>query len=183
MKVALYVRVSTDKQEAQNQEGELRQYCLSQGYDIYKVYSDVISGAKDKRPGFDLMFQEAREGKFNLILFWDISRFSRAGTLFTLQKLKELEGLNISWHSFKEPYFSSIGPFKDVVISIMATLSKIEREQISQRTKAGMKGKVNVGKRGPDKKPRLARNDRGKSRIKKGGNKNPQTKYINAVIG
>jgi DNA invertase Pin-like site-specific DNA recombinase len=173
MKVALYIRVSTEKQEAQNQEGELKQYCLSQGYEIYKVYSDTISGAKDKRPGFDLMFQEAREGKFNLLIFWDLSRFSRAGTLYTLQRLKELEALNISWHSLKEPYFSSLGPFKDVVISIMATLSKIEREQISERTKAAINKpgvRERVGKRGKDNKPRKRRIDKGTPRNKKGGN-------------
>ena len=164
MKVALYIRVSTDKQEALNQLIELKQYCQSQGHDIFNEYVDICSGAKDSRPNFDLMFQHAREGKFNLLIFWDLSRFSRAGTLFTLQRLRELEFYNISWHSLKEPYFSSVGPFKDVVISIMATLGKIERERISQRTKAGLKLAQNVGKRGKDKKRRKGRSDRGYKR-------------------
>jgi len=105
---------------------------------------------------------------FDLVLFWDLSRFSRAGTLFTLQKLKELENLNISWESYQEPYFSSIGDFKDVILSIMATLAKIEREKISERTKAGLKNAKNVGKRGKDKKSRKWRSDKG---IKRGINK------------
>ncbi len=58
--------------------------------------------------------------------------------MFTLQKLKELGNSWIFWHSFQEPYFSSIGEFKDVVISIMATLAKIESRRISERTKEGI---------------------------------------------
>lgn len=47
-----------------------------------------------------------------------------------------------------------MGQFKDVVLAVISTVAKIEREKISERTKAGLKGKLNVGKRGKDKKPR-----------------------------
>jgi len=79
---------------------------------------------------------EAHQKKFDVVLFWSLDRFARSGTLFTLQKLKELENLGIGWHSYTEPYISSIGPWKDVVISIFATVAKLERERISERTKA-----------------------------------------------
>ncbi len=136
--VAIYSRISTEKQEAENQLLQLRDYCKKSDYKIYKEYVDVISGKEDKRPGFDKLFNDAHKKKFNLVLFWDISRFSRSGTLFTLQKLQELDNLGIKWHSYSDPYFSSLGDFKDVVLSIMATLAKIERKKISDRTKAGL---------------------------------------------
>ena len=170
-KVAIYVRVSTVKQEAMNQLIQLRKYCAKCGYEIYKEYVDVVSGKEISRPAFDNMFEDAHKRLFNLVLFWDISRFSRAGTLFTLQKLKELENLGIGWKSYTEPYFDSIGQFKDVILSIMSTLAKMEREKISERTKAGLKRspkKHLIGKRGQDKKPRRRRSDRG---IKRGANK------------
>lgn len=138
MKTALYVRVSTDKQEVDNQLLQLREYCKKQNYNIVIEYSEVVSGAKTNRPQFDQMFKDAHRKAFDLVLFWDLSRFSRSGTLFTLQKLQELDNLNIQWHSYQEAYFSSIGQFKDVVVSIMSTLAKIEREKISERTKAGL---------------------------------------------
>jgi DNA invertase Pin-like site-specific DNA recombinase len=171
MKVAIYVRVSTGKQEVDNQLLQLREYCKKSKYEIFKEYVEIISGKEKSRPLFDLMFQDAHKRLFDLVLFWDISRFSRAGTLFTLQKLKELENLNIEWESYQEPYFRSAGQFKDVVISIMSSLAKMEREKISERTKAGLersKKKHLIGKRGKDKKPRKIRSDRGKPRIKKG---------------
>jgi len=154
MKAAIYVRVSTDKQEASNQLEALRAYCSKSNYEIYKEYVDVISGKENSRPSYDLMFSEAHKKAFDLVLFWDLSRFSRAGTLYTLQKLKELQNLGIEWESYQERYFRATGEFKDVLISIMATLAKIEREKISERTKAGLRNAKNVGKRGKDKKPR-----------------------------
>ncbi len=168
MKVAIYVRVSTDKQEVNNQLDQLRAYCKKSNYEIFHEYIDVISGKELSRPSYDLMFLHAHKKYFDLVLFWDLSRFSRAGTLFTLQKLKELENLGIDWESYQEPYFKSVGQFKDVVLSIIATVAKIEREKISERTKAGMKKAKNVGKRGVDKKPRKGRNDKGiKRRVRK----------------
>jgi len=161
MKTAIYVRVSTDKQEARNQLEQLREYCKRAEYEIVEEYTDIISGKEIKRPSFEQLFLDAHQRKFELLLFWDLSRFSRSGTLYTLQKLKELENLGIDWESFREPYFRTSGQFRDVLLSIMATLAKVERENISARTKAGLKHAKNVGKRGKDKKPRKVRSDRG----------------------
>ena len=160
MKVAIYCRVSTTKQEANNQLVQLREYCKKSNYQIHEEYVDVISGKENSRPGYDKMFRDAHKKLFDLVLFWDLSRFSRAGTLFTLQKLKELENLGIDWESYQEPYFKSVGQFKDVVLSIIATVAKVERHKISERTKAGLKHAKNVGKRGKDKRPRKPRSDK-----------------------
>lgn len=157
MKVALYVRVSTSKQDADNQLIDLRKYCQKCDMAVFREYVDVISGKETSRPSYDLLFEDAHKKMFETVLFWDLSRFSRAGTLHTLQKLHELDLLGIGWKSYQEQYLDSAGAFKDVVISIMATLAKIEREKISERTKAGLAHAHNVGKRGKDKKKRKRR--------------------------
>ena len=176
MKIAIYIRVSTKSQEGENQEFQLKEYCEKKGYEIFEVYWDVISGKETSRPAFDKMFYDAHKGLFDLVLFWDLSRFSRAGTLFTLKKLKELENVGVSWESYKEPYFNSVGEFKDVVLSIMSTLAKIERERISERTKAGLRNAKNVGKRGKDKKRRKSRSDKGLKRVVNGVKVKPPIK-------
>ncbi len=154
MNAALYVRVSTDKQDAENQLVQLRDYCNKSEYDVFCEYADIISGKETSRPSYDMLFSDAHKKLFDLVIFWDLSRFSRAGTLHTLQKLHELDLLGIGWKSYSEQYIDSIGPFKDVIISIFATVAKLEREKISERTKAGLVHAKNVGKRGPDKKKR-----------------------------
>ena len=138
MKVAIYVRVSTDKQEVENQLIQLREFAKKNEWEIYKEYIDVISGKETSRPSFDLLFLDAHKKLFDIVLFWDLSRFSRSGALFTLQKLQELKKLGIEWVSYQEPYIRSIGQFSDVIISLLSTVAKIEREKISMRTKAGL---------------------------------------------
>lgn len=155
---ALYVRVSTEKQEADNQLIALRKFCEKREIMIVNEFVDIISGTAHSRPQYDIMFREAHKCAFDIIIFWDLSRFSRAGTLQTLNRLNELDRIGIRWLSFQEQYLDSAGQFKDVVISIMATLAKIEREKISERTKAGLvRAKAAghpCGKRGPDRKKR-----------------------------
>ena len=165
MKVALYARVSTTKQEAENQLLQLRDYAKKNNYNIYLEYIDIITGSEDSRPYWDNLFRDAHKNLFDIVLFWSLDRFSRSGTLYTLQKLKELENLKVGWISYTEQYLNTVGQFRDVVISIMATIAKLERERISQRTKAGLIKARNVGKRGKDKKPRKWRKDKG---IKRG---------------
>ena len=92
-KCAIYVRVSTEKQEAENQLIALREYAARSGWEIFKEYVDIISGKEKSRPAFDQLFRDAHKLLFDVVLFWDLSRFSRSGTLFTLQKLQELQGL------------------------------------------------------------------------------------------
>ena len=147
MKVALYVRVSTSKQDAENQLLQLRPYCEKNGWEIHGEYTDVISGKEKSRPEYDRMFVEAHKKLFDIVLFWDFSRFSRAGTYHTLLKLRELENLGIGWQSYQESYLSSIGQWKDVVISVLSTVAQAEREKISERTKAGLQRAKRKGKR------------------------------------
>ena len=147
MKVGLYARVSTSKQDAENQLIQLRSYCEKNGWVIHDEYIDVISGKQKSRPGYDRMFTDAHKRLFDIVLFWDFSRFSRAGTYHTLMKLKELENLGIAWHSYSDPYLSTLGEWKEMVISVMATLAKAEREKISERTKAGLQRARRKGKR------------------------------------
>lgn len=143
----LYVRVSTNKQEAKNQLLQLRNYAKKSNYKILEEYIDVCTGKANSRPAYDKMFIDAHKKIFDVVVFWDLSRFSRAGTLFTLQKLKELENLGVEWESYREPYFKSVGQFKDVVLSIISTIAKIEREKISERTKAGLQRLKKEGKK------------------------------------
>jgi DNA invertase Pin-like site-specific DNA recombinase len=85
-------------------------------------------------------------GLFDLVLFWALDRFTREGTLATLKHLETLSSYGISWRSYQEAYVDSCGPFKDVVISLMATLAKQERIRISERTIAGLNRARRQGK-------------------------------------
>ena len=147
MKTALYLRVSTDKQETENQAVQLREFAIKQGWQVVREYTDYESGSKGDRAQFQQMFNDASRRRFDLVLFWALDRLSREGVYQTLQHLNRLESYGVGFRSFTEPYFDSCGVFKDAVIAIMATLAKQERIKRSERTKAGLARVKAAGKR------------------------------------
>ncbi len=139
MKVAIYTRVSTDKQDAENQLPQLRDFAAKQGWEIVREYVDQgESGTKSDRAALLQMFEDASRKKFDLLLFWALDRLSREGTFKTLQHLNRLDSYGVGYRSFIEPYFDSCGIFKEAVIAIIATLAKQEAVLRSERTKAGL---------------------------------------------
>jgi DNA invertase Pin-like site-specific DNA recombinase len=83
------------------------------------------------------MLADAGRRKWDLLVFWALDRFTREGTLATLKYLEQLETYGIRWRSFTEPWIDSAGPFRDVVISLLASLAKQERTRLKERVKAG----------------------------------------------
>ena len=86
--VAIYARVSTDKQTVDNQLIELRSLCERLGYTIVQEYTDNgISGAKGRndRPALDAMLKAATQRKFDMVMCWSIDRLGRS-----LQNLVEI---------------------------------------------------------------------------------------------
>lgn len=148
MRVAMYARVSKDdgRQDVENQLHELREFCKRSGWTIAEEYVDRVSGKTDQRPRFKELFEDASKRKFDLVLFWALDRFSREGVLETLNHFRRLESWGVGWRSYTESFFDSCGPFKDAVVSIMSSLAKIEREKISERTKAGLRRARREGK-------------------------------------
>jgi DNA invertase Pin-like site-specific DNA recombinase len=147
MKIAIYARVSTTKQDTENQLAQLHEFAAKQDWQVFHSYVDVESGSTSDRVEFQRMFSDASRRKFDLVLFWALDRFSRQGVLDTLQHFNRLESYGVSYKSFTEPFFDSCGVFKDAVVAIMATLAKQERIKRAERTRAGLavaraKGKV-----------------------------------------
>jgi DNA invertase Pin-like site-specific DNA recombinase len=137
-RVAIYCRVSTDMQDTQNQLLQLREFAARQGWTIVHEYCDYESGSKADRTQFQQMFADASKRKFDLVVFWALDRFSREGVLPTLQRLNQLTSYGIAWRSYSEQFFDSCGPFREAVISIMATLAQQERVKRAERTRAGL---------------------------------------------
>jgi DNA invertase Pin-like site-specific DNA recombinase len=146
MKIAIYARVSTDRQDTENQLIQLREFAAKQNWQIVREYVDYETGSKSDRAEFQSMFKDASQRKFDLLLFWALDRLSREGVLETLQYLNRLMAHGVAWRSFTEQFFDSCGPFREAVIAIMATLAKQERVKRSERTKAGLERVRAAGK-------------------------------------
>ncbi len=139
-KVAVYARVSTtDKgQETANQTTAMEAFADKRNWSITHHYTENESGGKADRPQFKAMMEAARKGKFDVLLFWSLDRFSREGTYETLEHLKKLDSYGVRFVSMQEEYLDTLGPFREAVIGILAAVAKMERQRISERVKAGM---------------------------------------------
>lgn len=148
-RVVIYARVSTADQDLENQLRQLREYAGQQGWIVIDSVVDVGSGSKGRseRQGLDGIFKMAHQRKVDLVLFWALDRFSREGSRVTIGYLTQLEGMGVGFHSFTEPYLSTLGVFADCIISLLAALAKQERIRIGERTKAGIERARSSGKR------------------------------------
>lgn len=147
-KVALYARVSTKdgRQDTENQLIALRDYCGKRGWEITDEYVDHETGGTAKRLHFQRMFADARNRKFDLVLFWSLDRLSREGVKATLDHLEKLTAYGVAWRSHTEEYLDSCGIFRDAVLSILATVAKQERVRRSERASAAIARLRRAGK-------------------------------------
>src|SRR5438874_10920897 len=93
-RVAIYLRVSTSKQDTDNQRRELETVAGRSGWQVVKVYEDAgISGAKgrDKRPGLDAIMKAVNAKEFQMVGAWSVDRLGRSLTdlLAILQALRD----------------------------------------------------------------------------------------------
>ena len=84
MKTAIYVRVSTDKQEVENQLQPLLDFANKRGLEVYKIYKDIATGKSSNREEFNTMISEAHQKKFDAILVWSLDRLSMEGMVKTV---------------------------------------------------------------------------------------------------
>jgi DNA invertase Pin-like site-specific DNA recombinase len=134
---------------------QLREFCRKQGWKIVEEYIDRASGKHSDRERFQAMFAAASRREFDLVLFWSLDRFSREGTVETLQHLQRLTAYGVAWRSFTEQYLDSTGIFKDAVIGILAAVAKQERVRLSERVHAGLERAKAQGRVGG--RPRVRR--------------------------
>ena len=157
MKAAIYCRVSTDedRQDINNQLLPLRDLANALSFDIYKEYIDYASGGNSNRPEFQQMLIDAKTHKFDVVLMWALDRFSREGILNTLNYLNILKQNHIYLKSLQESWLDTRDEgLGGLLIAIFSWVAEQERKRLSDRIKAGLKNKKNVGKRGKDKKSR-----------------------------
>ena len=136
-RAVVYVRVSTGDQHLETQLLDLRELAKQRGLEIVREYSDVISGAKSKRPGLDSLMSDARRHRFDVVLVAAFDRIARNVRHF-LEVLDELNHLNIQFISLRENIDTG-GPLGRAMLTIIGAIAELERSLIVERVKAGMR--------------------------------------------
>jgi DNA invertase Pin-like site-specific DNA recombinase len=146
--VAIYCRVSTSRQNNENQLPELRAFAAKQAWEVISEYVDVVSGSgKKDRSQFQAMMLAASQRQFDVALFWSLDRLSREGIVRTLGYLQQFKAWNVGWRSYTQPFLDTGNAMvTDIVLSVLSAVAQQERLTISERTLAGLKRARREGK-------------------------------------
>jgi len=144
--VAVYARVSTDRQTADMQLNELRDFVKRSKWKIYQEYIDQgYTGSNTKRPGFIEMMIQARRKKFDILLVWKLDRLSPS-LKDLINTLDELGSLGIDFISYENQLDTST-PTGKLVFQIIGAVAEFEKDIIRERVKAGLANTRRKGKR------------------------------------
>ena len=143
-RIAIYGRVSTEH-EAQLSalENQLQWYDDQVRYhpnwEVEGRYIDEgITGTQaKKRPAFLRMIEDAKNGRFDLIVTREVCRFAR-NVVDTLVVTRELKGIGVEVYFIDDNIWTMDGD-GELRLSLMATLAQEESRKTSERVKAGQK--------------------------------------------
>ena len=138
-RVAIYARVSTDGQTADNQLGELRAVAGRNGWAVVKEFVDHgISGAKgrEKRPGFDGLCRGAVRKEFDLVMAWSVDRLGRSlQNLIGFLDEIHAKGIDLYLH---QQGVDTTTPAGKAMFQMLGVFSEFERAIIRERVMAGL---------------------------------------------
>jgi DNA invertase Pin-like site-specific DNA recombinase len=148
IRIAIYARVSTATQTANNQTQELERIAALRGWTIVATYRDEgISGAKgrDQRPALDQLLKAATKREFDLIAVWSIDRLGRSlQHLVTTVNDLHAQGVQLYFH---QQAIDTTTPSGKLMFGVFSSFAEFERDLIRERIKLGVERARKEGKK------------------------------------
>lgn len=147
-KAAIWSRVSTEEQDTENQVMQLRRLAQQRGLQVSKVYQVEESAWQGKHlRALSEVYDDARLGRFHVLLVWALDRLSREGPMATLEIVQRLGKYNVKVLSLQEPWTEAGGEMQELLLAIAGWVAKMESNRRSERTKAGLVRALSQGKK------------------------------------
>lgn len=142
--IAIYYRVSTDRQDLDSQRQAVEKWLAQQGPakqpKKIRVYQDEgISGSTTQRPAYQELLRDAAAGKFDTLIVYRLDRFSRNASE-AIKTLLNLDEQGVGFISVTQPVLNlgHENPFRRTMLAAFAEIAEIERQTIVTRVKAGL---------------------------------------------
>lgn len=132
--VAIYLRVSTVKQDTRSQEPDLKRWAESQDEPI-KFYRDKSSGKTMDRPAWNKLEADFRAGKVSKVVVWRLDRLGRTASGLTAL-FDSLCERKVGLVSLKDGLDLST-PAGRLMANVLASVAAYETEVRAERIKAG----------------------------------------------
>jgi DNA invertase Pin-like site-specific DNA recombinase len=137
-RVAIYARVSTADQTAENQLLDLRGECARRGWTVVQEFVDLgLSGAKADRPALLELMEAVRKRRVDCVFVWRFDRFARS-TSHLVASLELFRHRNIDFASYSENIDTTTS-YGKMLFTIFAALAEFERAVIIERINAGLR--------------------------------------------
>ena len=150
MRVTFYARVSTDSQEQLNSlSNQITYYEELIRKNVAWTYvpgyiDEGLSGiSTKKRENFHRMIDDAKAGKFDLVITKEISRFAR-NTLDSIQYTRDLLNAGVAVF-FQNDNIKTIDEDSELRLSIMSSIAQDELRKLSSRVKFGHQQAIKDG--------------------------------------
>jgi DNA invertase Pin-like site-specific DNA recombinase len=134
MRIAIYIRVSRDDLNLDNQRLPLIEFAKLKGWE-YEIFEEKES-TRNTRPIKEELLKQIRLSKFDGVLVYKIDRWARS-LQELIMNIDELKGRNKHFIALTQPIdtSSSMGMF---TLQILGAMAEFEREMIRERTMAGL---------------------------------------------
>jgi DNA invertase Pin-like site-specific DNA recombinase len=143
-KVAIYYRVSTERQDLDSQRNTVEKWLSElppekQPKKITVFQDEGISGKTTNRPGFQAMLDAAYASKVDTIIVYRLDRFSRNATT-AIKLILNLDESGVAFVSVTQPVLNlgHENPFRRTMLAAFAEIAEIERDTIVARVRAGL---------------------------------------------
>ena len=138
MRIAAYLRVSTDQQSHDSQRAELEDYCQRRGWVDVQWFTDTASGAKQDRNGLAELMELARRGKLDAVVTFKLDRLARS-LPHLAQLIAEFQALRVALVCPRRGSTRAMPtPAAMLQINVLAAVAQFEREIITERVNAGI---------------------------------------------
>ena len=154
--IAVYMRVSTRRQDTRSQEPDLKRWCEAFGDGSpVKWYRDKASGKSMDRPGWKRLEAAIDSGRVSRLIVWRLDRLGRTASGLTAL-FEKLQQRRVTLVSVRDGLDLST-PAGRMMANVLASLAMYENEVRSERIAAGQEAARAAGKRwgGSEKGRRL----------------------------
>jgi len=135
MHIAIYVRVSSRKQDTRSQEPDLKRWIEAYADCPVTWYRDAMTGKTMDRPGWKQLEADMIVGKVSKIVVWRIDRLGRTAAGLTAL-FEDLQRRNVGFESLRDKIDLST-PAGRLMANVLASVAAYENEVRSERIVAG----------------------------------------------
>jgi DNA invertase Pin-like site-specific DNA recombinase len=141
-RIAIYYRVSTDKQDLDSQKVVIEKWLselVKPPKHIYTIRDEGLSGKNENRPGYKEVLQLALNRKIDTIVVYRLDRLSRNATV-AIKTILELDEYGVGFISVTQPVLNlgHSNPFRRTMLAAFAEIAEIERDTIVARVRSGL---------------------------------------------